>query len=62
MSEEWVSITDAAKRLSAAGDVVDRSTLSRYVSQHAEALPTRREGKSTWSNLRRRRRPRAARC
>jgi len=46
MSEEWISITDAAKRLTAAGDVVDRSTLSRYVGQHAEALPTRREGKS----------------
>lgn len=46
MSEEWISITDAAKRLTAAGDLVDRSTLSRYVSQHAEALPTTREGKS----------------
>lgn len=46
MSEEWISITDAARRLTAAGDVVDRSTLSRYVSQHAEALPTRREGRS----------------
>lgn len=44
--EEWISITDAAKRLSAAGDAVDRSTLSRYISQHAEALPTKREGKS----------------
>ena len=43
---EWISITDAAKLLCAAGDLVDRSTLSRYVSQHAEALPTRREGKS----------------
>lgn len=46
MSEEWISITEAARRLSAAGDVVDRSTLSRYISQHAEALPTKREGKS----------------
>lgn len=46
MISEWLSITEAAKRLNAAGDQVDRSTLSRYVSQHAEALPTRREGKS----------------
>ncbi|MFP9138709.1 hypothetical protein ACLI1C_16135 [Devosia sp. XGJD_8] len=46
MISEWISITEAAKRLNAAGDQVDRSTLSRYVSQHAEALPTRREGKS----------------
>jgi hypothetical protein len=46
MLEEWISITDAAKRLTASGDVVDRSTLSRYVSQHGEALPTKREGKS----------------
>lgn len=43
---EWLSITAAADRLSEAGDPVDRSTLSRYVAQHAEALPTRREGKS----------------
>lgn len=46
MSEEWISITDAARRLSAAGDVVDRSSLSRYISQHSDALVTRREGKS----------------
>lgn len=46
MSGEWISITEAAARLSAAGDPIDRSTLSRYVSQHAEALATRREGKS----------------
>jgi hypothetical protein len=43
---EWISITEAAARLSSAGDHVDRSTLSRYVTQYAEALPTRREGKS----------------
>jgi hypothetical protein len=49
--EEWVSITEAATRLTAAGDAVDRSTLSRYLSQHAEALPTRREGKSNLVEL-----------
>jgi hypothetical protein len=43
---EWLSITVAAERLTAAGDAVDRSTLSRYVKQHSEALPQRREGKS----------------
>lgn len=43
---EWLSVTEAAARLSASGDPVDRSTLSRYLSQHAEALPTRVEGKS----------------
>lgn len=43
---EWLSITDAAARLTEGGDPVDRSTLSRYLTQHAEALPTRREGKS----------------
>lgn len=43
---EWVSITEAATRLSEAGDHVDRSTLSRYLSQYSEALPTRRDGKS----------------
>lgn len=43
---EWVSITDAATRLTEAGDFVERSTLSRYIKQHAEALPTRQDGKS----------------
>lgn len=43
---DWVSITDAAARLSAAGDSIDRSTLSRYLKQHGEALPLRRDGKS----------------
>jgi hypothetical protein len=46
MAEDWISITEAAARLTAAGDHVDRSTLSRYLKQHAEALPTRAEGKS----------------
>ncbi|MBB4042026.1 hypothetical protein GGR34_003711 [Microvirga flocculans] len=46
MAEDWISITEAAARLTAAGDPVDRSTLSRYLKQHAEALPTRAEGKS----------------
>lgn len=43
---EWISITDAAERLSKAGDSVDRSTLSRYLKQHSEALPLKRDGKS----------------
>jgi len=46
MAEDWISITEAAARLTASGDPVDRSTLSRYIKQHAEALPTRAEGKS----------------
>lgn len=45
-TEEWVSITEAAARLSASGDAVDRSTLSRYLKQHSEALPLRPAGKS----------------
>jgi hypothetical protein len=44
--EEWISITEASARLTKDGDVVDRSTLSRYVSQHSEVLRTRRDGKS----------------
>lgn len=46
MDEEWISITEAAARLSGAGDRVDRSTLSRYLKQHAEALPLKPDGKS----------------
>lgn len=46
MDANWISITDAAARLNSAGDPVDRTTLSRYLKQHAEALPTRREGRS----------------
>lgn len=53
MSEEgtWVSITDAAAALAEAGDVVDRSTLSRYLKQHGEALPLRRSGQSNLVEL-----------
>ncbi len=51
MVEEWVSITEAAERLTAAGDAVDRSTLSRYLKQHGEALPLRRSGKSNLVDL-----------
>jgi hypothetical protein len=46
MDEDWISITEAAARLTQSGDKVDRSTLSRYLKQHAEALPLREDGKS----------------
>lgn len=46
MDGEWISITEAAARLTAAGDIVDRSTLSRYLKQHSDALPLRPDGKS----------------
>lgn len=45
MAEDWISITEAAQRLSNSGDAVSRSTLSRYVTKHQ--LGTRRDGKST---------------
>jgi len=44
--EEWVSITEAAARLTDAGDRIDRSSLSRYLKQHGEALPLKPDGKS----------------
>lgn len=44
--EEWISVTAAAQKLSDAGDSVTRSTLSRYLDQHAEALPTKFEGRT----------------
>lgn len=43
---DWISITDAAAKLTAAGDLVDRSSLSRYLSQHSEVLPLKRDGKA----------------
>lgn len=46
MDEDWISITDAAARLTASGDQIDRSTLSRYLKQHADALALRAAGKS----------------
>lgn len=46
MDGDWISITEAAARLSESGDAIDRSTLSRYLKQHAEALPLRRDGKA----------------
>lgn len=51
MDGEWVSITEAAERLTAGGDPVDRSTLSRYVTQHAEAIPTHVRGRSRMVDL-----------
>lgn len=42
--EEWVSITEAARRLTAEGDTVSQSTLSRYLVQHAEALVVKEDG------------------
>jgi hypothetical protein len=47
MNEDWISITEAAERLSKAGDVVTRSTLSRYLSKHTDALSTRKSGRET---------------
>ncbi|WP_319568365.1 hypothetical protein [Cohaesibacter marisflavi] len=46
MDEDWISITDAAKRLTKAGDAVTRSTLSRYLDKHSDALPTKKDGRS----------------
>ena len=46
MDEEWISITEAAARLTQAGDKIDRSSLSRYLKQHSEALPLKADGKS----------------
>lgn len=43
---EWISISDAAQRLTAMGDLVERSTLSRYIKQHSEAIEVREEGKA----------------
>lgn len=37
-----VTIAEAARLLTAAGDVVERSTLSRYLDEYAEALPKQR--------------------
>jgi hypothetical protein len=49
-----VSITDAAARLTALGDPVDRTTLSRYLKQHAAALPVEQSGRQRlveWDDL-----------
>lgn len=51
MDEVWISITDAAARLNELGDAVDRSTLSRYLKQHGDALELRRYGKSNLVEL-----------
>lgn len=42
-----VSLTRAAELLTAAGDKVERSTLSRYVAQHADALSPGKRGRET---------------
>lgn len=43
--DDWVSITEAANRLTESGDSIERSSLSRYIKQHAEALPTKLNGR-----------------
>lgn len=48
---DWISITEAAERLTTRGDRIERSTLSRYLKQHAEALPLKRQGKSNLVNF-----------
>ena len=50
MDEDWISITEAAARLTRSGDVVTRSTLSRYLGKHSDALPTRKDGRSSLVN------------
>lgn len=47
MDDDWISITDAAARLTEAGDRIDRSSLSRYLKQHSEALPLKPDGRSS---------------
>lgn len=42
-----VSVTQAATLLADAGDPVDRSTLSRYVTKHADALLPEKRGRET---------------
>ncbi len=44
--EEWVTLTEATSRLNASGDRLLISTLSRYMVQHSEALPTRIDGRT----------------
>jgi hypothetical protein len=46
-AQDLVNISDAAERLAALGDKVERSTLSRYVANHAAALAPVRRGRET---------------
>jgi hypothetical protein len=46
-----VSLTRAAELLTEAGDVVERSTLSRYIAKHADALNPARQGRETVINF-----------
>ncbi len=50
-SPEMVSLSKAAELLTAAGDAVDRTSLSRYVSRHADALAPVQQGRSTLVDL-----------
>lgn len=51
MSESLVSLAEAARRLTEAGDKVDRSSLSRYVHQHAADLKPEERGRATVVNF-----------
>ena len=50
-SDGLVSLSRAAELLTAAGDEVDRTSLSRYVQSHADALNPQRQGRSTVVNF-----------
>ena len=48
--DAWISIAEAARRLTEEGDRIERSSLSRYLKQHAEALPLRPAGRQKLVN------------
>lgn len=45
MNEEWISVSEAARRLTTSGDRVTQSSLARYLAHYSDALETKRDGK-----------------
>lgn len=48
--EGWVTVADAAKALTAAGDPIDASNVSRYLARNTD-IPTEKNGKFRWVDL-----------
>ncbi len=46
----WVTVADAAARLTEAGDKIDASNVSRYLARHAD-IPSRKDGKFRYIDL-----------
>lgn len=51
MNDDWLPIAEAARRLTAAGDVISQSALSRYLQKHSDNIPMRETARAKLVNM-----------